>query len=287
MTLSERVKDIPNGTMIALGAKTSFLNIAPKEELVEWLSEDDHKQFMEREVIDSFYDDDLHHGYIVKIKGMESGKYAIRCEVTGGRPSKKFDTFSDECGVELMSRIIACYVQDISTYDIIKKMYMAHVYSSAYAAERRKLLILAVAEYKAKFAEEFLKKNSNTMFSPVSAETLIRYGHLNACMKMKDSRKEILKSMTKTDEEINVIYTLEQQETILNLMCAGYTNKKILETVGKGKNGWGTITILERFRTNFKNRMEAEARKYFRDMEIPSGVEFRQNMTYKGEMLNA
>ena len=66
-----------------------------------------------------------------------------------------------------------------------------------------------------------------------------------------------------------------------------WINKKILETVGKGKNGWGTITILERFRTNFKNRMEAEARKYFRDMEIPSGVEFRQNMTYKGEMLNA
>ena len=126
MTLLELLAKFQEGgqnPMIALGAKASFLYIAPMEEMLSYLR--DNPQFLKRKVIRAEYEPSVQKGYVVIIEGDERGKFAVREEVvaavTGKKQPKRPLQDVDERGViDLIGAVMSEFIDDIRDYIVFE-----------------------------------------------------------------------------------------------------------------------------------------------------------------------
>ena len=283
MKLKEVLSKHMDDTMIALGARSSFLMIAPKSELMQWLKKEDKRvraenqhirnlnkkhgtkipmvvPFSQREVKRESLDKSVHHGWIIVIEGDEQGRYAVRSEVTGIRPDPRLKNLDTECGRELLNQIVAIFVNDITVYWMCELFYSKYHQCLGVAGKRR----LETASMDYGKALTFLRKPDLYEYTSIPGEKLIFYGRKNACYKIQDT-KRIAIMQSSREEKMDRLYTEEELEKIIDLHVLGYGVGKILERVGHGKDGKATVEMVEEYISKYERKLKKEAMEFFHE----------------------
>lgn len=291
MKLAQALEKHLDTTMIALGARSSFLMIAPKAELVEWLKKEDKRvkkenqylrqlnkkhgtnipmviPFSRREVKRESLDKSVHHGWIIVIEGEELGKYAVRSEVTGERPDPRLKTFDEQQGQELLNQIVAAFVNDITIYWMCKLFYSVYYQDLGIMGKRR----MEEVERNYGIALHFFHSPDLYEYSLIPGEKLIFYGRKNACFKIQDTRRiAIVQATTKPLEKV---FTYEEREKIIDLHTLGYGAGKILQIVGEK----ATVEEIVDFISEYERRMMKECAQFFHESGTKHNVRIKDQM---------
>lgn len=296
MKLAQVLEKHLDTTMIALGARSSFLMIAPKAELVEWLKKEDKRvkkenqylrqlnkkhgtkipmviPFSQREVKRESLDKSVHHGWIIVIEGDEQGRYAVRSEVTGIRPDPRLKSLDTECGRELLNQIVAIFVNDITVYWMCQNFYSKYHQSLGVAGKRR--MEQALIDYRT--AVTFFEKPDLYEYTSIPGEKLIFYGRKNACYKIQDT-KRIAIMQSAREGKMDRLYTEEELEKIIDLHVLGYGVGKILERVGHGKENKATVEMVEEYISKYERKLKKEAMEFFHESGLMGKVKIKEQL---------
>ena len=296
MKLAQVLAKHPDTTMIALGARSSFLMIAPKAELMQWLKKEDKRikkenqhyrqlnkkyranipmtvPYSQREVKRETLDKSVHHGWIIVIEGDEQGRYAVRSEVTGVRPDPRLKSLDTECGRELLNQIVAIFVNDITVYWMCQKFYSK--YHECLGMKGKRRMEQALIDYKT--AVTFFQKPDLYEYTSIPGEKLIFYGRKNACYKTQDA-KRIAIMQSSREEKMDKIYTEEELEKIIDLHVLGYGVGKILERVGHGKGGKATVEMVEEYISKYERKLKKEAMEFFHESGLAGKVKIKEQL---------
>ena len=290
MILKELLETLPDDKNICLGAQTSFLYIAPKQELMEYLKEnikavdcwnDDLKAdqakgerieeepkiyYLDREVIRCEWNDRPHHGYIVIIKGTESGRYSLRCEITG-EPMPPLESVDEEAARDLIAAVLA-----ESADDIAQEKFFRMYYGESGLSLAGKRILEARARAANKARKYLADKENLAYWTSSDGGWITKMAEKKAeVMVHKKDQKLTRNSMTKKFKDL---YDNDgMKHKIEDMIIEGASAAEILEKVGRGTNGQATEEDIEDLAKRFENARELERRRFllenFKDSRNP------------------
>lgn len=289
MFLKELLKELPDDKNICLGAKNSFLYIAPKAELSEWLTETEKafdlwnmeltaaqkcglrlqekikKSYCDREVISCQYNENPHQGYIVIIKGNEQGRYHTRREITK-EPFKPLRNVDPDAAQNLISAILAESINDIAEEEAFRQYY------GETNLTRSGEMQLKALKQNADNAKVFLNDKEN----------LLKWTNIDGSWIQSLSKKKARIIMEKKDKQVakdsmparfKTLYNLEERNHIKDMVIAGIPASEILAEIGRGENDQATEEDIKEFEKRYETNRKNERRKFmlsnFKDARIP------------------
>lgn len=270
---------ISSSSNICLGARSGYIYIAPKDEMMWWLYQKDNLELWSREVVSCEWNDIPHHGYIIKIKGDEQSTYYLRSEITG-KKSPRTKITNVEAAIKLCGSVISEIVADIAREEAFAEYYgSTNLSYEGY-------LIFKTLKKAGDEARQFLNdKRTLSQWIP-SKESVAK--------KLIDQKKKIIiqdydrKVVTfYMIKKIRNHYTKAQGETIEDMIIAGESSEDILKKVGTGKDGAITKKDIDDFKDKFEAARKLERRKYLRQLNLDPQKPFKEQMTVSPEKMES
>lgn len=291
MKLRERLDKLKGNPMICLGAKASYLMIAPKNELMFWLQENetsvaifnellkkDQKQgkrmeeepksaFLDREVRSEEWNDLPHHALIILIKGNEYGQYATRGEVVGEDLTKDIKVTSESGCEWLIDEVLADFAHDITDYLLFEQIYHKGELNIGGKAKHASLKRSYV------IASEFFRSEALSRWTDISGDWIIKQAEKDVPNRVRDLKRRVCR-LRAWEQRLDGLYTATQKDRIVDLIIEGITPSKIIEEVGKGKGELATPEMFKNVYRSYEGEMLKEAKRYLSgdaclEMDIP------------------
>ena len=299
MKLRERMESLQGNPMICLGAHSSFLYIAPKDEMFLWLQEDQmtkkvfnemlmHDQkngkrlkervkepFLDREITSEEWNDIPHHALIVLIEGHEYGRYATRGEVIKQDLTKDFKVTSEHGCEWLIDEILADFAHDITNFLVFEEVYHHGELSFGGQKKHDKLRRQYV------HALDFLESENVSMWTDIGGTWIIKQAEKDVDNRIHDIKRRVLKLIA-WDARLNSIYSVTQRDKIADLIVDGVTPAAILKVVGRGKGELATVDMMKDVTRRFEQAMKRETKKYLSHeaclhMDVPLKQQMKVN----------
>ena len=291
MKLLEALEELHDEDMIFLGAQSSFLYIAPKPQMIEWLIETsktttsanrklakDQKEgkrlneqpivpFINREVKSCFYCEN--RGYVTVIDGTEQGKYALRSEITG-EATKPHDIILDDGVLQLITEVLADIASDITYFEAFKKFYCNGNQPLSVSGQ--------IAYDKLKLQSE---KSIEFLLDPqqVGKWTEIDGGYIVRCaMKNIDNRiaelkrfviRKVLRDRPTWSKLMTTNYEKEIRTGMYTMIGNGATSAEIIQKYGIGKKKTITGEFMSDLIKTYHVEVEKERKRYLADPYYP------------------
>ena len=304
MKLSEQLSKLSDDVNICLGASERFLYIAPKDEMIGYLSEnilatslwndalaedkkkgrrlneEPKKPYLDRDVERCEWNDKPHNGYIVIIKGDEKGQYSLRSDITGEMPNKTLEHVDPEAAKTLISEVLAEFVNDIADEKAFREYYC-----DGELSERGQLLSKAKRKKRCEAENFFMDEQMLVKWTDVDGQWL---------MNQSDKKKEVImgeidKKLAKDSlsQKFYKMYDKETRAYIIDATPAGTDPSEILEKVGRGKNGSATEQDIEGAIERYEIAKKAERRKYLQSLNLKPDKPLRDQMEFSNVRANA
>lgn len=297
-TLRDVLDSMSDDDMIVLGAKSGFVYIAPKQEMLGWLAtdvvdtqkancnlEEAHRQkcrlkespkipFIDREVISVTWND-FHNGYIVLCKGTDIGRYFSRGQITGEEDDWKGKIQSYEGSLSLITAILAEYAHDITDFEVFKEVYCQDNLNASGKKMYQNL------KTDSDIAIEFLNNpDLVSKWTDIAGDYIIRMAYKNVPNKIRDIERKVCR-VEGWDKVLNAHYTEEEKDRIIDMIVDGIKPKKIIDAVGRGKFGTVTTNMISSCSTRYESAMKKERRKYMAEtLGLHYTTPLREQMTY-------
>lgn len=303
MKLRERLENLKGNPMICLGAQASFLMIAPKDEMMAWLQEnetsvtlfnDELKRskrkkkrldeepktaFIDREIKSEAWNDIPHHGLIIIIEGHEFGRYATRGEVVGQDLTKDFHITSESGCEWLVDEILADFAHDITNFLVFESVY--HHGELNLSGQRR------YDELKRPYtvALDFFRSGNVNMWTEISGDWIIKQAEKDVDNRIHDIKRRVCK-LRAWDARLNGLYNTTQKDKIVDLIVEGVTPANIIKIVGRGKGELATTAMFKDICRKYESAMRKETKRYLSGDEcLEMDVPLKQQMKINNELL--
>lgn len=275
LTLEEVLSGMKGNPNICLGAATSFLYIAPKDDMVGWLSmnyvqtqfdnqqnKDKKVPFLERKVLSVNWNDIPHNGYIVIVEGDEKGQYSTAFDITGQR--RPMEGFDENGGLNLIASVLAEIASDLTDLEVFNQLYYNGKLNDKGESLLKKL------EWQAQRSREFLRDEQKlTRWTDISGSYVEKLAMKNVENKISDIKNGIAKKSW--DKTLQQTWNKFERDKILDMITADADPKDIFKAVGRGKNSKGSVKMLEDLKNAYEEDMREERCKYLEKLrkDIP------------------
>ena len=249
MNLEQQLKLLPDNVDICLGAFASYLYIAPKPELMEWLK--DNMQYMDREVRKCEFCEDVHHGYIVLIEGNERGDYAFRSEVE--KKPLPLPAINNEEGCKnLVTAILADMINDIAKDKAFRQYYGSENLTEK-GADKLKLL----SETAKKASNFFADKEATSRWIEADGQWMKHLADDKAILIIEDKNTRL--AVKAFPQRFKKMFEPDKLRQIARMIVRGASAEDVLMTCEKKAI---TAEDIEEIRGLYDSAREAERNKY-------------------------